>query len=74
MFFVIVDTCNENSDFKIADYIVKLHKSMDEAIFAPYSGDQLKRYIRFAKNFKPRFTKEAADMLRFSYLKLRQGD
>ncbi|KAK8440256.1 MCM DNA helicase complex subunit mcm6 [Candidozyma auris] len=74
MFFVVLDDCNERVDTQLASHIVDLHMLKDEAIDPPYSAEQLSRYIKYAKTFKPRMTQEARDFLVAKYKELRSDD
>ncbi|KAK6202501.1 DNA replication licensing factor, MCM6 component [Scheffersomyces amazonensis] len=74
LFFVILDDCNERIDTQLASHIVDLHMLRDDAIDPPYSAEQLSRYIKYAKTFKPRMTKEARDFLVSRYKELRDDD
>ena len=76
LFFVIVDECNKYTDFNIAQHIVNLQKNgiIDDENKSSYSQKDLADYIRYAKNIKPVFTKEAAEKLREEYKILRQND
>ena len=58
----------------MASHIVDLHMLRDEAIDPPYSAEQLARYIKYAKTFKPKMTKEARDFLVTRYKELREDD
>ena len=58
LFFVILDECNEAVDRHLAEHIVGIHQLRDEAVQPEFSTEQLQRYIRFAKTFKPIFTPE----------------
>lgn len=74
LFFVVLDDCNERIDTQLASHIVDLHMLRDDAIDPPYSAEQLARYIKYAKTFKPRMTKEARDFLVTRYKELREDD
>lgn len=74
MFFVILDDCNEKIDTELAAHIVDLHMKRDDAITSPYSREQLSRYIKYAKTFKPILTKEAGEYLVQKYKDLRKDD
>lgn len=74
LFFVILDDCNERIDTQLASHIVDLHMLRDNAIDPPFSAEQLARYIRYAKTFKPRMNKEARDFLVSRYKELRSDD
>lgn len=74
LFFVVLDDCNEKIDTQLASHIVDLHMLRDEAIDPPFSAEQLSKYIRYAKTFKPKLTKEARDFLVAKYKELRTDD
>lgn len=74
LFFVVLDDCNERIDTQLASHIVDLHMLRDDAIDPPYSAEQLARYIKYAKTFKPKMTKEARDFLVTRYKELREDD
>ncbi|CCG20541.1 Mcm6 MCM DNA replication initiation complex component [Candida orthopsilosis Co 90-125] len=74
LFFVILDDCNERVDTQLASHIVDLHMLRDEAIDPPYSAEQLSRYIKYAKTFNPKMTKQARDFLVTRYKELRDDD
>ncbi|CCF57789.1 hypothetical protein KAFR_0D01430 [Kazachstania africana CBS 2517] len=74
LFFVILDDCNEKIDTELAAHIVDLHMKRDEAITSPFTGEQLRRYIKYARTFKPILTKEAREFLVKKYKALRKDD
>lgn len=74
LFFVILDECNENVDRHLAEHIVKIHQFRDEAIEPEFTTEQLQRYIRFARTFKPEFNKKAKELLVQKYKELRSDD
>lgn len=74
LFFVILDECNENIDRHLADHIVNIHRLRDDAVRPEFSTEQLQRYIRFARTFKPEFTPEARVLLVEKYKELRAED
>jgi len=74
LFFVILDECNEGVDRHLAQHIVNIHMNRDEAVQPEFSTEQLQRYIRFAKTFKPEFTPEAKTLLVQKYKELRADD
>ena len=75
LFFVILDECNDYSDLNIAKHIVNLQKmgyvDLNEG---EYKQSDLSLYLRYAKNFKPKFRQDAAEVLREEYVKLRAND
>ncbi|CAG0901705.1 unnamed protein product [Darwinula stevensoni] len=74
LFFVLIDECNEITDYAIARRIVELHCKNEESIERVYSQEDIQRYIMFARQFKPRLTKEAGTFLVEQYKQLRQRD
>lgn len=74
LFFVVLDECNEQVDRHLAEHIVNLHQLRDDAIEPEFSTEQLQRYIRFARTFRPEFTDEAKDVLVEKYKDLRADD
>ncbi len=74
LFFVILDECNESVDRHLAQHIVDIHRLRDEAVQPEFSTEQLQRYIRFARTFKPEFLPEAKEMLVEKYKELRADD
>jgi DNA replication licensing factor MCM6 len=74
LFFVVLDDCNEQIDTHLANHIVDLHMKRDEAIKPPFSTEQLRRYIRYARTFKPVMTKEARNYMVEKYKELRADD
>ncbi|GAB1316740.1 MCM DNA helicase complex subunit mcm6 [Madurella fahalii] len=74
LFFVILDECNEQVDRHLAEHIVGIHQMRDEAVTPEFSTEQLQRYIRFARTFRPEFTDEAKEVLVQRYKDLRADD
>ncbi|KFY28994.1 hypothetical protein V493_02590 [Pseudogymnoascus sp. VKM F-4281 (FW-2241)] len=74
LFFVILDECNEATDRHLAEHIVKIHQFRDEAVEPEFTTEQLQRYIRFARTFKPEFNNEARELLVQKYKELRSDD
>ncbi|KAF9450638.1 MCM-domain-containing protein [Macrolepiota fuliginosa MF-IS2] len=74
LFFVVLDECNEKTDLNIAKHIVNVHRFQDDAINPEFSTETLQRYIRYARTFNPKLTREAADVLVEKYRTLRQDD
>lgn len=78
LFFVLLDECNESVDFAIAERITNMHNlfldgnskrtSLEETV---YTLDQVKNYIRFARQFKPKMTLESESFLVETYKNLR---
>lgn len=74
LFFVILDECNEQVDRHLASHIVGIHQLRDEAVTPEFSTEQLQRYIRFARTYRPEFTPEARQVLVDRYKDLRADD
>lgn len=74
LFFVILDECNESVDRHLAEHIVNIHMLRDDAVQPEFTTEQLQRYIRFARTFKPEFTPEARTLLVEKYKELRADD
>ncbi|PVZ99494.1 hypothetical protein BB558_004508 [Smittium angustum] len=74
LFFVVLDDANETTDYNTARHIVSLHQLRDEAVDPPFSPDQLRRYIKYAKSIDPKITPESGRLLWESYRSLRQED
>lgn len=74
LFFVILDECNESVDRHLAEHIVNIHMLRDDAVQPEFTTEQLQRYIRFARTFKPEFTPEAKSLLVEKYKELRADD
>ncbi|KAF2083730.1 MCM-domain-containing protein [Saccharata proteae CBS 121410] len=74
LFFVVLDECDEGTDTNLANHIVNIHRLRDDAVEPEFSTEQLQRYIRFARTFKPEFTPEAKVTLVEKYKELRADD
>ena len=74
LFFIILDECNEQIDRHLAEHIVGIHRLRDESVQPEFSTEQLQRYIRFARTFKPEFTPKARTLLVEKYKELRADD
>merc|ERR1711970_994214 len=57
LFFVLVDECNEVTDYAIARRIIDLHSRNEESVERIYELQEIQRYIMFARQFKPKITK-----------------
>merc|ERR1719369_942618 len=74
LFFILVDDCNEVTDYAIARRIIDLHTRAEESVDRTYEPDDIARYISFARLFKPKVTEESVDFLVEQYRHLRQRD
>lgn len=74
LFFILVDECNEVTDYAIARRIVDLHSRNEESVERTYELQEIQRYIMFARQFKPKVNKEASEYLVEQYRSLRGRD
>lgn len=76
LFFVVLDDCNPDSDRQVANHILQIHRCNEAAtaIKPPFTLEQMRRYIRFARTLNPKLTQESQRVLVDCYRKLRQGD
>ncbi|KAM3179548.1 hypothetical protein ACTXT7_000437 [Hymenolepis weldensis] len=76
LFFVLVDECNDVVDYAIAKSILDLHMGVETQITTTkiYTADEVRRYIAFARCFKPKISIEAMQCMVEEYKKLRQRD
>ncbi|XP_038044261.1 zygotic DNA replication licensing factor mcm6-B-like [Patiria miniata] len=74
LFFILIDECNEVTDYAIARRIVDLHARNKESVERVYCVEDIQRYLMFAKQFKPKITKESQDFMVEEYRRLRQRD
>ncbi|KAI6065359.1 DNA replication licensing factor MCM6 [Aix galericulata] len=54
--------------------IVDLHARVEESVDRVYSLDDIRRYLLFARQFKPKISKESEDFIVEQYKRLRQRD
>lgn len=74
LFFVVLDECEESSDYHVARFIVGVHRGGESATRAAYNEGQLQRYIRAARKINPVILPESRNLLVESYKRLRQAD
>lgn len=74
LFFILVDECNEITDYAIARKILDLHSNIEENVERIYTREEVLRYITFARQFKPTISEDAALVLVENYGHLRQRD
>ncbi len=71
LFYVIFDEKRDEEDFQIANHIVNMHRLKDELIPRDFSTEELQTYIKFCRKIRPVLTKEAAEILKTEYKRLR---
>lgn len=74
LFFILVDDCNEVTDYAIARRIVDLHSRVEESVDRLYSLDEIRRYLLFARQFKPKISSESEEFIVEQYKRLRLRD
>lgn len=74
LFFILVDDCNEVTDYAIARRIVDLHSRIEQSVDRLYSLDEIRRYLLFARQFKPKISSESEEFIVEQYKRLRQRD
>ena len=45
LFFILVDDCNEVTDYAIARRIIDLHQKLEESIERTYTVEEITRYV-----------------------------
>lgn len=74
LFFIIFDEKRDDEDFQIAQHIVNMHRLKEDSLHPDFSTEQLQTYIKFCRTIKPKFTREAASMLKEEYKRMRQNE
>lgn len=74
LFFILVDDCNEVTDYAIARKIVDLHSKREQSVDRVYQPEEIRWYLVFSRLFKPKVTEEAMEFLVEQYRHLRQRD
>ncbi|PAV82377.1 hypothetical protein WR25_18445 [Diploscapter pachys] len=76
LFFIMIDECNEVVDYSIARRIIDNHREITnrQKRETPYRIEDIKKYIMFARCFRPKISEEAAGRLVEEYKKLRMND
>merc|ERR1719445_142111 len=74
LFFILVDDCNEVTDYAIARRIIDLHTKLEESVERTYTVEEITRYLNFARMFKPKVSHESQELLVQQYKHLRQRD
>lgn len=74
LFFVVLDECEETSDYNVARFIIGVHRGGASSQPTEYNEGQLQRYIRAARKINPVILPESRSLLVESYKRLRQAD
>merc|ERR1719487_365288 len=72
LMFVMQDIVDPTTDNRVAEHIMSLHRRKESAMQTQLSQTDLQRYIRLARNCKPKITAEAREKLVRCYKKLRE--
>jgi replicative DNA helicase Mcm len=73
LIFVLRDVPNKETDSKMSEHILEIHKKGLSPIEPPISIDILRKYISYAKGIKPALTQEALQRLNDFYLAMRSA-
>ena len=71
LIFVLRDQPEKETDAKMSEHILSLHKRGTVPIETPIPPDLLRKYISYARNITPILTDEAIERLRDFYLEMR---
>ena len=71
LFFVIFDEKNDEEDQMIAAHIVNMHRMLEDALKPEFSTEALQTFIKFGRSISPKFTREAAEILKEEYKRMR---
>ena len=73
LIFVLRDVPNKESDSRMSMHILELHRKGSSPIEPPVSAELLRKYISYAKSFKPILTQDALKRLNDFYLAMRSA-
>ncbi len=73
LIFVLRDVPNKESDGRMSMHILELHRKGSSPVEPPVSADLLRKYISYAKSFKPILTQDALKRLNDFYLAMRSA-
>ncbi|RJS79046.1 Minichromosome maintenance protein MCM [Candidatus Bathyarchaeota archaeon] len=71
LIFVLRDVPNKETDGKMSEHILEMHRKGTSPTEPPIPPDLLRKYISYAKSVKPVLTKEALQRLKDFYLSMR---
>ncbi len=71
--FVLRDVPNKDSDSKMSAHILEIHRKGMSPVEPPIPVDLLRKYITYAKGFRPQLTQEAIKRLNDFYLAMRSA-
>jgi replicative DNA helicase Mcm len=73
LIFVLRDVPNKESDGKMSEHILEMHRKGLSPVEPPISLELLRKYISYAKGIKPVLTQEALQRLKDFYLAMRSA-
>ncbi len=73
LIFVLRDVPNKDSDSKMSEHILEIHKKGLSPIDSPIPLELLKKYVTYARGIKPSLAQEAASRLNDFYLAMRSA-
>ncbi len=73
LIFVLRDEPEKELDTKMSEHILSLHRTGAVPVESPVPPELLRKYISYARNFKPVLAKEALERLRDFYLDMRSA-
>jgi len=73
LIFVLRDVPNKETDSKMSEHILELHKKGSSPTESPMSLELLRKYITYSKGIKPVLTQEALQRLNDFYLAMRSA-
>jgi replicative DNA helicase Mcm len=71
LIFVLRDVPNKESDSKMSEHILEIHRKGSSPVEPPISVELLRKYIGYAKGIKPILSQEALKRLNDFYLAMR---
>ena len=74
LFFIVLDECDETTDFNIATHIINFHRNVNQDVVTEITQHQLQNYLRYARSLQPKLTPEAREFLVEKYRQFRQED
>lgn len=74
LFFVILDECDQVTDYNIGRHILHFHRFQEDGVTPDYSQEQVLRYLKYARLQKPKMTQQAMSYLIKQYVALREND
>ncbi len=73
LIFVLRDVPNKESDSKMSMHILELHRKGSSPVEPPIPAELLRKYISYAKSFKPVLTTDALKRINDFYLAMRSA-